>query len=80
MPLGPLTWLLLRLVVSLYLVATALTKFDANDLSFLEVLLRLSLAVLLLLKVPEIAISAMVGAILLLVFHHVRKHIAHAVP
>ena len=79
-PLGALTWLLLRLLVSLYLVATALTRFDIGSLSIPEVFLRLSLAVLLLLKVPEIAISAMVGAILLLVFHHVRKHIAHTVP
>ncbi len=77
-PLGPLVWLLLRLLVSLYLVASALSKFDVASLSFPGVLLRLALAVLILLKVPEIAITAMVVAILLLAFHHIRRHKARA--
>lgn len=77
-PLGPLAWLLLRLLVSLYLVASALTKFDVASLSFPGVLLRLALAVLILFKVPEIAISAMVVAIVLLAFHHITKHMARA--
>lgn len=77
-PLGPLAWLLLRLLVSLYLVASALTKFDVASLSLPGVLLRLAIAVLMLLKVPEIAISATVVAILLLAFHHIRNRMAHA--
>ena len=79
-PLGPLAWLLLRLLVSLYLVASALTKFDVASLSLPGVLLRLAIAVLVLLKVPEIAISAMVVAVLLLAFHHIRNRMAHAGP
>ena len=66
-----LAWLVLRLVVALYLVASALSRFDAAPLSAYEVGLRLVLAVLLLLKAPVVAGSALATAAVYLLVHHV---------
>ena len=65
-----LGWLLLRLVVALYLVASALSRFDAARLSPYEVALRLVLAFLLLLKAPTIAGSALAATAAYLLLHH----------
>jgi len=65
-----LTWLMARLVVSLYLVASALSRFDAIRLSNLSVALRLILAVLVLFKSPLIATGALVIALVYLAGHH----------
>ena len=67
-----LGWLLIRLVAALYLVASALTRFDAGHLSRLEIALRVVLAVLVLLKIPTIASAALVAAIALVAFHKLR--------
>ena len=42
----PLVWLLVRLALALYLLASALAGFDRKGLSGLEILLRLGLALL----------------------------------
>ncbi|MGB0630650.1 MAG: TRAP transporter permease [Alphaproteobacteria bacterium] len=69
-----LGWLLLRLVVALYLVASALTRFDANSLSRAGAALRIALAVLIILKIQTIAIPALVVALAWLAFHQVRNY------
>ena len=66
-----LGWLILRLVVALYLVASALSRFDAARLSVYEVALRLVLAFLLLLKAPLVAGSALAVTAAYLLVHHV---------
>ena len=64
-----LAWLLARLLVSLYLVASALSRFDTARISNLSVCLRLVLAVLILFKSPLIAVSALAVALILLAVH-----------
>ena len=66
-----LAWLVLRLVIALYLVASALSRFDAAPLPMYEVGLRLILAVLLLLKAPAVAGSALAATAVYLLVHHV---------
>ena len=77
-----LSWLLLRLVVALYLFASALSRQDAYLLSPLEIGLRIVLVVLILLKVPAIANTAFAVAILYLIAHHaggyIRKRMSSA--
>jgi len=58
-------------VVALYLVASALSRFDAARLSAYEVALRLVLAFLLLLKAPAVAGSALAVTAAYLLLHHV---------
>lgn len=67
---GGLAWLVFRLAVALYLVASALSRFDRVRLSTVETGLRLALAVLLLVKAQEIAIGALCAAAVLLALHH----------
>jgi TRAP transporter 4TM/12TM fusion protein len=68
--LAGLSWLLCKLGMMLYLVATALSRQDKSSLSVFEVVLRLVLAALILLKVPVIANTALVVIVLYLAFHH----------
>ncbi|MDP6427599.1 MAG: TRAP transporter large permease subunit [Rhodospirillales bacterium] len=68
--LAALGWLLFKLVVVLYLVASALSRQDKSGLSMFGIVLRMVLAVLILLKVPLIANSALVVTGLYLIFHH----------
>ena len=65
-----LAWLVLRLAVALYLVASALSRYERFRLSFAETAVRLILAVLLLVKVQEIAITALGAAALVAALHH----------
>ncbi|MDE0057648.1 MAG: TRAP transporter large permease subunit [Defluviicoccus sp.] len=65
-----LGWLVLRLVVALYLVASALSRFDAARLAAYEVALRLVLAFLLLLKAPAVAGPALAVTAAYLLLHH----------
>lgn len=65
-----LGWLLFKLAVALYLVASALSRHDRYGLSTFDIVLRLGLAVLLLLKAPIVANSALAITCLYLVFHH----------
>ncbi|MGI9356707.1 MAG: TRAP transporter permease [Rhizobiaceae bacterium] len=69
--LGPLAWLLARLSLALYLVASALARFDAKVLSPLWVVIRLALAVLILFKPEAVHLVAVVFAIGLLAWHHI---------
>jgi len=75
---GPLLWLIFKLVVSLYLVASALTKFDVENLSMLGVAARIILAVLVLIKAPELSNVALGAAIVLLAFHQFRAWIGRS--
>lgn len=61
--------LLLRLVLALYLVSSALAGFDRKTLSRWEIVLRIVLAVLVLFKLEIVYLSACVAALVLLIFH-----------
>ncbi len=67
---GPLAWLLIRLVLTLYLVASALARYDATALSTVWVIIRLALAVAILFRPETINISAFVIALAMLAWHH----------
>ncbi len=69
---GGLAWLVFRLAVALYLVASALSRYDRARLSTVETGLRLALAVLLLVKTQEVAIGALGVAAVCLAVHHLR--------
>ncbi|MAM59921.1 MAG: C4-dicarboxylate ABC transporter [Maritimibacter sp.] len=62
--------LLARLVLALYLVASALTRFDARRLTRWEVLARLALAVAILLRAPEIHWIAAALSLGLIALHY----------
>ena len=68
-----LSWLLARLVLALYLVATALAKFDSKSLSLFEVGMRLGLALAILAKPQAIHFAAIIFAATLLLFHNWRS-------
>ncbi|MAI12037.1 MAG: hypothetical protein CBD27_09455 [Rhodospirillaceae bacterium TMED167] len=72
-----LSWVLVKLGIMLYLVATALSRQDRYALNTFEIVLRLVFGVLILLKIPAIAHTALVFTVLYLVYHHTlgaRKH------
>ena len=64
-----LAWLLLRLVLSLYLVATALAQFDSKSLTLVEVFIRLVLALAILMKPEIIQFAAIIFSAGLLFWH-----------
>ena len=64
-----LAWLLARLILSLYLVATALAQFDSKSLSLVEVVSRLVLALALLMKPEAIHFAALIFSAGLLTLH-----------
>ena len=66
---GPLLFLVFKLIVSLYLLASALMKYDADNIKFLETILRITLAVLILVKAPVIGNTALVIGIAVLILH-----------
>ena len=70
--LAPLLWLLAKLVVALYLLASALAGFDRKTLSAIEIFIRLLLALLILFKPAAIHLPAIIAAIALLAFHYSR--------
>jgi TRAP transporter 4TM/12TM fusion protein len=67
---GALSWLLFKLVVVLYLVASALSRQDRTGLSVGGIVLRIVLAVLILLKLPLVANSALAVTGAYLIYHH----------
>jgi len=71
--LAALAWLLVRLVIALYLIASALAGFDRKGLSGIEIVFRLVLAVLILFKPIEIHATALVVAVAWLGLHFVRN-------
>ena len=64
-----LAWLLARLILSLYLVATALAQFDSKSLSLVEVFTRLVLALAILMKPEIIQFAAIIFSAGLLSWH-----------
>ena len=58
---GALGWLLLRLALALYLLASALARFDRGPVGILELVLRLGLVVLVLHKAPEVHLTGLVA-------------------
>ena len=65
-------WLLARLGLTLFLVASALARFDVYALSVPMVFVRLSLAVLILLRPEAIHMSAVAVALGMLVWHRMK--------
>jgi len=63
---GALLWLLARLAVALYLLASALARFDHADLGWLGIGLRLALALLIMASDPWISGGASFAAVLFL--------------
>ena len=76
--LGALFWLLLRLVATLYLLASALAGFDRKSLSAAEIIVRLGLAALIMFRPTEIYVPALLAALVLLSFHTIRSRTAAA--
>lgn len=68
-----LLWLLLRLVLALYLLASALAGFDRRGLSTIEVFLRIGLMLLILFKPSAVHIPAFIAALVLLGFHFIKN-------
>jgi len=66
---GPLLWLLARLVFALYLIASALARFDTGPLGLPWVLLRLAVAVGVLLRPEAVHLGAIAAGIAVLVWH-----------
>jgi TRAP-type uncharacterized transport system fused permease subunit len=62
-------WLLARLGLALYLVASALARFDCSVLSIPWVFARLGLAVLIMMRPEAIHIAAVVATIAMLIWH-----------
>ena len=73
-----LCFLLMRLLLGLYLLASALARFDRNALPFWDVALRLSLAVLIMVKDPTIYLIAMFAACVWLGLHFLRNRNVYA--
>ena len=71
--LGPLIWLLVRLMVALYLLASALARYDLGPLSGAESLIRLGLAAGLMFSNPYIHGPILVAAVGLLAFQFTRQ-------
>ena len=65
-----LFWVLAKLGVMLYLVATALSRQDRYPLNTFEIILRFVLGVLILLKLPAIANTALIFTVIYLLYHH----------
>ncbi len=67
---GAIAWLLVRLALALYLIASALAQFDRSRLAFWEVALRLALAGFVLIGNPIIHGIAIAAALGWLVVHY----------
>ena len=74
-----LIWLLVRIVVALYLVGSALARFDVTSLGAASVLTRLALAVCILMRAEPVALSALAAAAALLVWHRIQARPTHPV-
>ena len=62
-----------RLVLALYLVSSALARFDRRQLAIGEVALRIALAVGLMMRYEFVYIGAGVAALALIAFHTTRR-------
>jgi TRAP transporter 4TM/12TM fusion protein len=68
---GHLSFLLARLALALYLIASALTRYDKSELLKSEIALRLLAAVLILCKTPLIMFAGLCLAAALLAWHYI---------
>ncbi|WP_390913441.1 TRAP transporter fused permease subunit [Pseudosulfitobacter sp. SM2401] len=68
-----LLWLIFRLMAALYLVASALARFDAKALTLTWVLIRLTLAVLIMMRPEIIHVSALIAAFASVIWHHAQS-------
>ena len=75
---GAFALLILRLILALYLLSSALAAFDKRRLAAWEVCLRLALAVLLMVKPDTVWVAATLGSAAVLALHHFRQ--AKAAP
>ena len=66
-----LLWLLARLMLALYLVATALAGFDAARLTLIWIALRLGIALMVMMKPEPVYLAGIAAAIALLAVHHI---------
>ena len=69
---GPLGWLLIRMLLALFLLASALARFDRASLAIWDVAIRLALAFLVLTKDPFVYGAAIVVAAAWLALHFAR--------
>lgn len=76
--LGALLWLLARLGLALYLVASALAGHDAKPLSALWITLRIAAAVAVLMRPEMIHLTAIILAVALIGRHHMSARRAQA--
>jgi TRAP-type uncharacterized transport system fused permease subunit len=67
---GALIWLLARLVLALYLLASALAAYDAKPLAPIWIAIRLATAIAILVRPEEIYLAALVVAAAVLGWHH----------
>jgi len=70
---GPLGWLLLRLLIALYLLASALARFDFAKLPLWDCVLRLVLAAAIMFVDPLTQSIALGGAVVWLILHMLSK-------
>ncbi len=75
-----LAWLLVRLLIALYLLASALARFDRKKLNSMEWMARLGLAALVMFSNPWISSPALVAAVALIIVHNVQKPSSEALP
>ncbi len=67
-----LSLLLFRLAIALYLISSALSRYDSGPLGLIEVFIRIGLAILLLFKAPLVFGLALLGAIIVVANHKLR--------
>jgi TRAP transporter 4TM/12TM fusion protein len=76
---GGLAWLLARLILALYLVASALTAYDAKPLSLMWIVVRLATAVGVMARPELVYFAAIAFAAALLAWHHLDARRAQAI-
>ncbi len=65
-------WLLLRLAIALYMISSALAKFDRLMLTIPEVIIRIIAAVLIIMNTPAFYMAGLVLAALVLIYHQIK--------
>lgn len=79
--LGALLWLIARLIVALYLLASALAAYDAQAMRAWEIVTRLLLAAGVMMSLPMYHIPALAAAMALVVWHTLKaRNTSKAVP
>ena len=65
-------WLLLRLGLALYMISSALAKFDRVILTLPEVIIRIIAAVMIIMNTPSFYMTGLVVAVLVLIYHQIQ--------